>query len=182
MSKSIVSITLWIRRHQRQITVVAAFASSLVGAVKYFDERTKDREQRQVELDWQRSRFIFELADNSEKDLRFQLALRMLAGQESLPIKSSLSRILAKESDNLSTDEVNARYAFDRFLDFFDRMAYYTDEIRILRVNDVRVFRWDLAQIINNDDLRSYACREGFKRAVQLAQEVRNIPNQKGCE
>jgi hypothetical protein len=167
----------WVLTYQRQIAVVAAFGGSVFGAVRYFNEQVKDREQRQQELRWQRSQFVLNLADTFEQDPRFQRALKMLAFGTELPAKSSLHRILAQETSDLSADELDALYALDRYLDFFDRLAYYVGQTEVLQVSDASVFADPLDQIVYDPDLHSYACREGYTEGVKLAEDMVGGPH-----
>jgi len=167
----------WIGTYQRQIAVLAAFAGSIFGAVKYFDEQAKDREQRQQALRWQRSQFVLTLADTFESDPQSQRALKMLAFQADLPKKSSIHRILAEDSSDLSVDELDALYALDRYLDFFDRLAYYVGETEVLQVSDASLFAEPLDQIIYDPDLHSYACNQGFTEGVKLAEDMVGVPH-----
>jgi hypothetical protein len=182
------------------IIKIAGFGLTAIGAVaaavKYFDEQRqnrqtrleqqeKDREARreqqekdrrvaQEELAWRKTQFIFQLAQDFDRDDTFQRAVQMLLVGAQLPAGSNLSRILAPASANgLSPDEKRARYDVDRYLDFFDRIYYFTCVTETLSITDIKCFEWYVEQVSNTPELRSYAENQGYQNVLDLAQKIR---------
>jgi hypothetical protein len=150
------------------IVVTAAIA----GAIKYFQERRRDREVRQEELAWRKTQFILELAENFEKDVQHQVVGRLLAYGIGLPKNSTLKRILGKNTKGLNESEMKIRFAIDNYLDFFDRLYHFTFVTCALNISDIEVFGWYIAQIGETKAIREYAKAAGFEDVLELNMEL----------
>lgn len=176
------------------LTAIGAVAA----AVKYFDEQRQNRETRrqqqekdrearreqqekdrrlaEEELAWRKTQFVFQLAQDFDQDSRFQRAVQMLLVGAGVPAGSNLARILApRDADGLSVDEKQARYDLDRYLDFFDRMYYFTCVTKALSIVDVGCFDWYVLTVSDTPALKAYAEREGYQNVLKLADQIKTL-------
>ena len=153
------------------MVVIVAFA----GAIKYLQERRRDREVRQEELAWRKTQFILELADDFEKDAQYQTVKRLLSYGVGLPKNSALDRILGNNTNILNKSEMKLRYAIDDYLDFFDRLYHFTFVTRSLSIPEIEVFGWYIAQIGDTKEICDYANSAGFEDVIRLSLEIQKL-------
>jgi hypothetical protein len=154
---------------------VTVVIGAIAGAIKYFQERQRDREVRLEELSWRKTQFVFELAENFDRDERFQVAYKMIEFGIGIPHGSTLARMLGPDIQVLSADEIEGRYTIDRYLDFFDRLYHFAFVTKFLNVRDLECFLWYLRRIGETQVIREYAAREGYGDVLVLYQELRSL-------
>jgi len=156
------------------ISTLIVIVASVAGVIRYFQEKKRDREVRREELAWRKTQFILELANEFEKDVQHQLVWRFLTYGTRLPKNSTLKKILEKNTSALNQSESKLRYAIDDYLDFFDRIYYFTFVTESLNISDIEVFGWYIAQIGETRELHDYAKVAGFEDVLILCKELRN--------
>lgn len=157
------------------ISTFMLIAAAIAGAIRYFQERERDRKERQEELSWRKTQFILELAEDFEKDEQHQFAWKLLTYQTGLPSNSTLKKMLGKDVRSLSQEEMKVRCAIDNYLDFFDRLYHFTFVTKTLNVADIEVFGWYIAQIAETKETCDYANSAGFEDVLQLNAELREL-------
>lgn len=148
---------------------------TIAGAIRYFQERKRDRILRQEELAWRKTQFILELADEFEKDVQHQVVWRLLAYDIGMPENSSISKVLGSNLNELNDSELALRYAIDDYLDFFDRLYHFTYITRALNITDIEVFGWYIAEIGKTKEICDYAKVTGFDDVLKLNKELQTV-------
>jgi len=137
-------------------------------------QQEEDRRVAEEELAWRKTQFIFQLAQDFDREATFQRAVQMLLVGAQMPAGSNLARILAPVSPSgLSPDEKRARYDVDRYLDFFDRIYYFTCVTMTLSITDIKCFEWYVEQVSNTPELEAYAKSQGYENVLELAQKIK---------
>lgn len=154
------------------ISTVVVIAAAIAGAIKYFQERKRDREVRQEELAWRKTQFILELADKLETDERYQIASQFLENHVRSQENTNLKKVLGKKVNQLTKTELNLRHSINHYLDFFDRLYHFTFVTHTLDINDVEIFGWYVEQINGVEELRAYAETSGFEDVLTLGSEL----------
>lgn len=157
------------------ISTIFVTIAAIAGAIKYFQERQRDREVRREELSWRKTQFLLELADDFEEDKRHEPAWQYLAYGIGLPKKSSLKRILGGNVNILNASELKLRYSIDNYLDFFDRLYHFTFVTQSLNISDIEVFGWYIAQVGETKDIYDYAKNSGFEDVLKLNKELQKL-------
>jgi len=125
---------------------------------KYLDSRRR-------ELDWQKTRFLFEQGQYIDNDPDIIKAIKILAGENpDLEIGDIFG--------NNANEEVRAQYwtGFDKLFNFLDRLAHTYFSLETLSGEEVRNFRWYLDEVIKNESIKSYCEDNGYQDVVKLAQ------------
>lgn len=138
------------------VGLAAVVAGGITGWIKYAEQRERDRQLRRDELEWRKTQFVFQLAETFESSARFLSALQMLVFDTGVPAGSSLKQILDTEKERLTRKEKEVRLQIDGFLDFFDRLEYYTFDRHAFDPKDLRCFAWYVALVEDNPVLRGY--------------------------
>ena len=157
------------------ISTIIIIMVTIAGAIRYFQERKRDRIIRQEELAWRKTQFILELADEFEKDIQHQIVWRLLAYGKGLPENSSISKVLSNNLNELNESELKLRYAIDDYLDFFDRLYHFTFVTRALNIADLEVFGWYIAEIGKTKEIHDYAKVAGFEDVLELNKELHKM-------
>ena len=157
------------------VSTVVVIVAACAGAIKYFQEQRRNREVRQEELNWRKTQFLLEMADDFEEEERHEPAWRFLAYGVGLPKNSSLKQILADNTNDLKASELKLRYSIDNYLDFFDRLYHFTFVTHTLNISDIEVFGWYIAQISETKEIRDYAKNAGFEDVLRLNQELQKL-------
>jgi hypothetical protein len=157
------------------ISTIILVSVAIGGVLKYFQEKRKDRELRQEELAWRKTQVVFQLADEINKDERFQTAYRLIEFGIGLPPGCSLAKLLGTDKEILSKQEIELRYIIDRYLDFFDKLYHFTFVTHSLEVRDIEYFGWQIARIGETPEIRDFAMREGFDSILRLYDELYKV-------
>ena len=145
------------------------------GLMKYLRERGEDRLVREQDLAWRKTEFLFELEKDFESDEHHVAVWRLLTYGAGLPKDSSLTKILSKETKKLTEAELKLRVSIDNYLDFFDTLSHFVYVAKSMRIADLEVFGWYIAQIGTSDELSTYARSAGFDDVLRLSDDFRNM-------
>jgi len=164
----------------KSLTVVLVAAGAIAGWIKYRKQREKDREQansdlalHREQLSWRRAQFLVDLASAFDSDVDVRRVLDHLTTKDGRVAEEDLAIALrADRVSELTNDQKNLRYAVDRYLEFFDRLASFTFDLDCLQLADLFVFSWYLGTIGDSEAMSAYATREGYDRVLQLRQRV----------
>jgi len=155
------------------ISTFVVIVVAMAGAIKYFQERQRDREVRQQELAWRKTQFILELADKFEKDEQNQVVRKLLSYTSGYASKNTLQKVLDVNPNKLNKTEMNLHNSIDHYLDFFDKLYHFTFVTRAIDIADIEVFGWYIAQINEIQEIRHYARASGFDDVLVLHEELR---------
>jgi len=179
-------------------SVLLVAVGAVVGGIKYINERRKDREQlasdrakddeqrekdrvqaerdrqlRAEDLNWRRAQFLLQLANSFDDDPYVKHVLDCFVTKDAAVAEGDLTVALRERDVSLlSDDQKQLRYAVDRFLDFFDRLAGFIDGLECLRIEDLSVFSWYLSTISGSSAISNYAVKFGYEHVLAIGQEL----------
>jgi hypothetical protein len=164
----------------KSLTVLLVATGAIAGWIKYRQQREKDRDQassdttlHREQLNWRRAQFLVDLANSFDHDEDVRCVLDHLTTKDGHVAEGDLAIALRGDRiSELTNDQKKLRYAVDRYLEFFDRLASFTLDLDCLKLADLVVFSWYLGAIGDSEALSAYATREGYDRVLQLRQRV----------
>lgn len=144
----------------RDWTPIGAVIGSL-----FFAGRQLQRQTR-----WKKTEFLLQLGERFDNDPGYQRAYQLVWLGLEMPEGSDLHKILL--GSNPSPREARLRVDIDRYLDFFDRLAYAVEDQKSLSMKDIGSFKWYIRHVAHTDALREYANKNGYHRVLQLAEKA----------
>ena len=133
---------------------LGALVVALLSAIKYFDQRNN-------ELSWKRTEFLFKQAEMLDNDAEIKEILQLLLLKQEQAEKE-IEQII----DNDNTTEKLRK--LDKFLNFMDRLVSANLLQKTIKKSEITNFGWYFLKIRKNEPLKKYCNENGFDQLLTV--------------
>jgi hypothetical protein len=155
---------------------IPLIAGGVWAVFQFVAESRLNRKQRDRDLTWQRTKFLFEQSEKLANDPDFQEAIRLLADHDPSAAKSTLDDVFALQSHGVASQTIGAdakiiRSKFDKLFSFLDDM-YHCYQRDVFTKDEISHFGYILYILSRCEPALRYCDATGFHRVLCLKELV----------